>query len=113
MVSPESIAEKVDCEDAGGLCAGGVVCGKVVVLTDPTVKQSEFEDESGLTTSMVQCWNGQPLSLATASDLEAQINEFLHPDRVFTKEKIVFQGSQWKAAPPLDSSRLAQYRPGE
>lgn len=112
MVSSESIAEKIDCEDSGGLCAGGVVCGKVVVLNDPNVDHADLDDMGGLT-SMVQCWNGQPLSLAKASDLQLQINQFLHPERDHSsREKIAFEGSQWKAGPQPIAGRPEHFQSG-
>lgn len=100
QVSTEAEAVKMDCEDAGGLCAGGIVAGKVVVVQDPNQAKERLSHGRGVPLGAVQCWNGPPLVLSTAVQLERTINRFLHPDRPIVRETVTFDKSVWRGAPP-------------
>jgi hypothetical protein len=83
-------------------CARPQVKGKVIVIRDPA-QAGEGEEEVDLDDpenggSILQCWNGTPLTLNESARLEFEINRFLHPERKVERASVPIGADVWKGS---------------
>ena len=102
-LSSDVEAAQCDYEADGGVCSGAIHCGKSVVVANNFYENADGSITQGLDVeSTVQVWNGPPLSMSASQRLQKQINKFLNPDYVETRERIKFDGPEWKGTPRRD-----------
>eukprot|EP01047_Picozoa_sp_COSAG01_P001666 COSAG01_NODE_39_length_33243_cov_28.298558_12_plen_461_part_00 len=83
-------------------CARPQVKGKVIVIRDPA-QAGEGEEDVDLDDpenggSILQCWNGTPLTLNESARLEFEINRFLHPERKVERASVLIGADVWKGS---------------
>ena len=99
-------AQKVDYEEAGGVCAPAPRDGKTLVVSDGETLADGHASTRRLAKPVIktlQIWNGQALSLSDAKQLETDINKFLQGEgwKGFEKARELtdWHGDEWKGTP--------------